>query len=80
MYNLCAIVLVHKDVLLYIEKWIFVFRNTKCIQKGWLCMDPTFCLKLLIEKGREFNLETHLLFIDYEKAFDNIQDRFYVTF
>jgi len=30
-------------------------------------MDPTFCLKLLIEKRREFNLETHLLFIDYEK-------------
>jgi predicted phosphoadenosine phosphosulfate sulfurtransferase len=36
-------------------------------------MDPTFCLKLLIEKRREFNLEVHLLFIDYEKAFDNIQ-------
>jgi len=37
-------------------------------------MDPTFCLKLLIEKRREFNLETHLLlFIDYEKAFDNIE-------
>jgi hypothetical protein len=30
-------------------------------------------LQLLIEKRREFNLETHLLFIDYEKAFDNIQ-------
>ena len=29
--------------------------------------------KLLIEKWRGFNLETHLLFIDYEKAFDNIQ-------
>jgi hypothetical protein len=28
---------------------------------------------LLIEKRREFNLETHLLFIDYENAFDNIQ-------
>ena len=28
---------------------------------------------LLIEKRKEFNLETHLLFIDYEKAFDNIQ-------
>jgi hypothetical protein len=25
------------------------------------------------EKRREFNLETHLLFIDYEKTFDNIQ-------
>jgi len=30
-------------------------------------------LKLLIEKRREFNLETHLLFIDYEKPFDNTQ-------
>jgi hypothetical protein len=36
-------------------------------------MDQTFCLKLLIEKRREFNMETHLLFIDYEKAFDNLQ-------
>jgi len=33
--------------------------------------DPIFFLKLLIEKGREFNLETHLGFIDCEKAFDN---------
>jgi predicted phosphoadenosine phosphosulfate sulfurtransferase len=36
-------------------------------------MDPTICLKLLIEKRREFNLETRLLFIDYEKTFDNTQ-------
>jgi hypothetical protein len=43
------------------------FRNL-----GW-CTDPTYCLKLLIEKRRECNLETHLLFIDYEEAFDNIQ-------
>jgi uncharacterized protein Yka (UPF0111/DUF47 family) len=28
---------------------------------------------LLIAKRREFNFETHLLFIDYEKACDNIQ-------
>jgi len=40
---------------------------------------PTFCLKLLIEKRREFNLETHLMCIDYEKTFHNIE-RFYVTF
>jgi len=26
-----------------------------------------------LKKRREFNLETHLLFIDYEKAFDNIK-------
>jgi len=31
------------------------------------------CLKLLIEKRREFNWEKHLLFIDYEKAFGNIK-------
>jgi len=42
-------------------------------RKGWSCMDQTFCLKLLIEKRREFNLETQLLFIDNEKAVDNIQ-------
>jgi len=41
-------------------------------RKGRSCMDPTFCLKLLTEKRREFNLETHLPFIDYEKALDNI--------
>jgi hypothetical protein len=42
-------------------------------RKGQSCTDPTFCLILLIEKRREFNLETHLLFVDYEKAFDNLQ-------
>ena len=37
------------------------------------CTDPTFCLKLLIEKRREYNVETHLLCIDYKKAFDSTQ-------
>jgi hypothetical protein len=39
-------------------------------RKGRSCTNPTFCLKLLIEKRREFNLEKHLLFIDYEKTFE----------
>jgi hypothetical protein len=48
-------------------------RETKNgFREGRSCTDPTFCLKLLIEKSREFNLEKHLLFIDYEKEFDNI--------
>lgn len=31
-----------------------------------------FVLKLLIEKRREFNLQTCMVFIDYVKAFDNV--------
>ena len=58
---------------------VFMTETQNGFRKGRSCTDPTFCLKLLIEKRREFNLETHLLFIDYEKAFDNIQ-RFYFTF
>jgi hypothetical protein len=48
-------------------------------RKGQSFTDPTVCLKLLIEKRREFNFETRLLFINYEKAFDKIQ-RLYLTF
>jgi len=52
---------------------IFIAETQNGFRKGRSCTDPTFCLNLLIEKRREFNLETHLLFIDYEKAFDNIK-------
>jgi hypothetical protein len=51
----------------------FMTETQNGFRKGRSCTDPTFCLKLLIEKRKEFNLETHLLFIDYEKAFDNLQ-------
>jgi hypothetical protein len=30
-------------------------------------------MKLLIEKRREVNLETHFAFVDYEKAFDKVK-------
>jgi len=52
---------------------VFMTETQNGFRKERSCTDPTFCLKLLIEKRREFNLETHLLFIDYEKAFDNIK-------
>ena len=52
---------------------VFMTETQNGFWKGRSCTDPTFCLKLLIGKRREFKLETHLLFIDYEKAFDNIQ-------
>jgi hypothetical protein len=38
-------------------------------------MDAVFTLKQIIEKRREFNKETHIAFIDFEKAFDNVNHR-----
>jgi len=37
------------------------------------CLDPLFSMKLLIEKRRELNLETHLTYLDYVKAFDTVK-------
>jgi hypothetical protein len=36
------------------------------------CIDDVLTLKQIIEKRRDFNLETHLAFIDYNKAFDRV--------
>ncbi len=41
-------------------------------RKGRSCSDNMFVLKLLIEKRREFNLQTYMFSIDYVKAFDNV--------
>jgi len=59
---------------------VFITETQHGFRKGRSCTDPIFCLKLLSEKRREFNLETHFLFVDYEKAFDNYKDRFYLAF
>jgi hypothetical protein len=39
---------------------------------GRSCIHPIFSQKLLIQKRREFNLETHFVFLDYEKVFDQV--------
>jgi len=31
---------------------VFMAETQNGFQKGWSCMDPTFCLKLLIEKKK----------------------------
>jgi hypothetical protein len=41
-------------------------------RRGRTCCDSFFSLKILIEKRRELNVETHLVFIDLEKAFDKV--------
>ena len=41
-------------------------------RKGRACIDNVFTIKQIIEKRREFNLETHMAFIDLQKAFDKV--------
>ena len=61
------------NIKLQIYSENFMTETQNGFRKGRSCTDPTFCLKLLIEKRREYNLDTFLLFIDYEKAFDCIK-------
>jgi sorting nexin-29 len=44
-------------------------------RRGRSTTDAVFTLKQIIEKRREFNKETHIAFIDFEKAFDNVNRR-----
>jgi hypothetical protein len=46
-------------------------------RKSRSCIDPLFSMKLLLEKGKEFNLETQLAFLDYVKAFDKSCLKYY---
>ena len=39
---------------------------------GTSCIDNVFTIKQTIEKRREFNQETHIAFLDPEKAFDRV--------
>jgi hypothetical protein len=41
------------------------------------CIDNEFAIKQTIEKRREFNLETHMAFLDVEKAFDRVNRKNY---
>jgi len=51
----------------------FVEMEEQCgFRAGRSCLDNISTLQQLIEKRSERNLETHLIFIDLEKAYDNV--------
>ena len=58
-YSCLCFICIMNDLQNYSE--VFMTETQNGFRKGQSCTDPTFCLKLLIEKRREFNLETHLL-------------------
>ena len=41
-------------------------------RKGRSCTDAIFTVQQIMEKRKEHNLPLFLLFIDYEKAYDNV--------
>jgi len=41
-------------------------------RKGRSCIDTIFMVQQVMEKRREHNLPLFLLFVDYEKAYDNV--------
>jgi retron-type reverse transcriptase len=48
-------------------------EEKKCgFRKGRSCTDAIFTMQQIIEKRKEHNLPLFLIFIDYEKAYDNV--------
>jgi hypothetical protein len=62
----------------------FKYVEVHFLEKVWISKTPVmivlrgnvgvtyFTMKILIEKHREFNMETHIAFVDFKKAFDRI--------
>jgi hypothetical protein len=51
----------------------YMYMHLYMYIKGRSCSSPLFSVELLIQKRREFNLGTHLAFLDYVKAFDKVK-------
>jgi hypothetical protein len=62
---------IHKNkVNKYAE--VILDESQYAFRKGRGCIDPVFTLKQIIEKRKEYNQPLYLVFIDCEKAYDNV--------
>ena len=52
----------------------FLLESKNGFWKGRFCIGPLFSMKLLIEKRREFNLETQWAFLQYMEAFRDLRE------
>jgi hypothetical protein len=51
---------------------VLLLEEQNGFRKRQSCTDYIFTVTQIIEKCREFNLEMHITFIDYEKTFDRV--------
>jgi hypothetical protein len=49
-----------------------LLEEQSVLRTGRSCINSVFVIKQTIEKRREFNSETHMAFLDIEKAFDRV--------
>jgi len=49
-----------------------MMEEQRGLGKGHTCTNVVFTVQQIIEKRKEHNLPLFLLFIDYEKAYDNV--------
>jgi sorting nexin-29 len=61
-YKICSRLL-NEKLKKFTEQFLLECQNE--FRKGRSCTDSIFTLKLLIEKRRAFNLETHIAFLDF---------------
>jgi hypothetical protein len=52
-------------------------RRTNLETSGWFrrnssTTDPTFCIRQILEKKREYNETVHQLFVDFKKTYDSV--------
>ena len=50
----------------------FLLECQHGFRKGRSCTDASYTVKLIMEKQIEFNKQTHICFIDFEKAYDKV--------
>jgi sorting nexin-29 len=68
-YKIYANIIKNKIYEYYKEK---LGEEQNGFRRAQSCADSYFSLKPITEKHREFNIETHFAFIDFEKALDKV--------
>lgn len=61
-----------KIIKMRLENAIKDVEEQNGFRAGRSCIDGIFCLRQIIDKRLAHNLETHMVFIDLTKAYDNV--------